>query len=177
MPFDGKAVNESHLASGGMPRIGPCPGFEQDGTQQADLEHFPADPVDLDPIANADAVLAHEDKPAKERHDEILQRDGESGAGQAENCCELSRDTEDDEDDEQDAYSLEREAGDIAQATQALLLGSEPQVKTRDKEVCDENREHHHKNREESFQQPVYDAALLSSDEQGPFVVGGAEFL
>ena len=56
-------------------------GFEQGGAHQANLSNFAAHAVDLDPIADANSVLAHEDEPAKKRKNEILHRDGETGGG------------------------------------------------------------------------------------------------
>ena len=49
--FDGEAIDERHFSSGGMAGIAPVAGFQQDRPQQANLNYFASDAVDLDPIA------------------------------------------------------------------------------------------------------------------------------
>ena len=65
----------------------------------ADFHHFAGDAVDFDPVAQPHAVFAHQNKPADEADNEILQSDGEAGAGEAEEGAELSRRPEKDQQD------------------------------------------------------------------------------
>ena len=72
--LDGKTVYECDLAAGRVPRIAPLAGFQQHGAKNADLHDFASDSVDLNPIAHADAILAQQDEPTEESHDEVFQR-------------------------------------------------------------------------------------------------------
>ena len=72
-----------------MARVGPVARLEQHGVEDAHLHHLAADAVDLHPVADADAVTAHEHEPAEEGHDEVLERHGEAGTGEAEHGREL----------------------------------------------------------------------------------------
>src|ERR1035441_4140997 len=77
------------------------------------------DAVDLHPIANPDAMLTHQYKPAKERNDEVLQDQGESGSGEAKNGGHLAGSAEDDEQDDQHAEELYAELEDDVQGLDA----------------------------------------------------------
>jgi hypothetical protein len=61
----------------GWPFVRQISGLQQRGAHQADLGHLAAHAVDLNPVADANAVLAHEDEPAEKREDEVLHGDGE----------------------------------------------------------------------------------------------------
>src|SRR6266511_5377249 len=74
-----------------------------------DLGHLAAHTLDLHPVTDADAVLAHQHEPAEEGDDEVLHRHGETGAGEAEDGGGLPRDPDDDEEDQQRAHHLHRE--------------------------------------------------------------------
>jgi len=78
-----------------MPRIGPVAGFEQHGVEHPKLHYFAGHAVDFDPVAEADAVLAHQHEPAEEAQDEVLERNGEARARKAEKSPELARRPED----------------------------------------------------------------------------------
>ena len=82
---NGEAVQEGDAAAGWMAPVRQIAGFKQGSAHQADLGNFAAHAVDLNPIADANAILAHEDEPAEKREDEILHGDGESGGGKAKN--------------------------------------------------------------------------------------------
>ncbi len=97
---DGVAVHEVDAAAGGMALVGPVAGLEQRGAEEADLDDLAADAIDLDPVADADAVLAHEDEPAEEGEDEVLEDDGEAGGDEAEDGRHLAGHAEDDQNDE-----------------------------------------------------------------------------
>ena len=97
---DGEVVDEGDAAAGGMALVGPVAGFEQGGAEEADLDDLAADAVDLDPVADADAVFAHEDEPAEEGEDEVLKDDGEAGGAEAEDGGDLVGRAEDDEEHE-----------------------------------------------------------------------------
>ena len=64
-----------------MAGIGPVAGFKQHGAQQTDFDHLTAHAVDLDPVAHADSITAHQNEPAKEGDNEIFHGNGQAGAG------------------------------------------------------------------------------------------------
>src|SRR6516165_1894580 len=61
------------------------------------------------------AVAAHEHEPADEGNDEVLERDCEAGAGNAEHGAQLPRDPDQDKEDQQHADDLQCDADDAAQ--------------------------------------------------------------
>ena len=83
MPLHGEAVGEGHAATGGVAGLGPVSELEQYRFQQSDFDHFTRDAFDLDPIAHANAVLAHEREPPEKGHDEILHGHGEASGDEA----------------------------------------------------------------------------------------------
>ena len=91
MTLDGEAVDKGDLAAGRMPGVGPVAGFHEHGAEQANLDDLSADTFNLDPIAYANAISPHEHKPAEEGDDEILESDGESGAGEQEGFDRMTR--------------------------------------------------------------------------------------
>jgi len=68
--FDRIAVRERHAPPRRVARICPVAGFEQNGVEHPELDHFAGHAVDLHPIAEADAVFPHEHEPTEETHDE-----------------------------------------------------------------------------------------------------------
>src|SRR5207248_3750990 len=60
----GEAVGEGDAPAGRVTGIRPVTGLEQHRAQHPDLHHLAAHAVDLDPVAEAYAVLAHQ----HERH-------------------------------------------------------------------------------------------------------------
>ena len=81
MAFDGKAVHEGDFAPGWMPGVGPVTGFEQHGVPEIDLHDFAYHTVNFYPVANPKAIAAHQNEPAHECDDEILQRNRQPCAG------------------------------------------------------------------------------------------------
>ena len=116
---DGEVVDEGDAAAGGMALVGPVAGFEQRGAEEADLDDLAADAVDLDPVADADAVFAHEDEPAEEGEDEVLEDDGEACGSEAEDGGDLAGCAEDDEEHKAKRDDLDAEGGDGAQSVEA----------------------------------------------------------
>ena len=116
---DGEVVDEGDAAAGGMALVGPVAGFEQRGAEEADLDDLAADAVDLNPVADADAVLAHEDEPAEEGEDEVLEDDRETRRSEAENRRGLAGCAEDEEKHEAEGDDLDAEDDDGAQGMQA----------------------------------------------------------
>ena len=108
-----------------MALVGPVAGFEQHGAEEADLGDFAADAVDLDPVADADAVAAHEDEPAEEGEDEILEDDGEAGGGEADDRGHLLRCAEDDERDAEQGEELGGEGDDGFEGADAAEIGGD----------------------------------------------------
>src|SRR6202035_3138017 len=94
---DGEVVDEGEAAAGGVALVGPVAGFEQDGAEETDLDDLAANPVNLHPVADADAVSTHEDEPAEEGEDEVLKDDGEARGTETEDGGNLVRCAEDDE--------------------------------------------------------------------------------
>ena len=69
---NGVLVQEGHLAASRLSGFGPVVGFEQNGAQQGDLNHFAPHAVDLHPIAHTNSLTAHQREPPEKRHDEIF---------------------------------------------------------------------------------------------------------
>ena len=65
-------------------------GFEKRRVEQPDLGDFASNAIDLNPVSNADAVLAHERKPAEKRENVILQGNGDAGGGEAQDGRQLT---------------------------------------------------------------------------------------
>src|SRR5262249_2434744 len=109
---DGEAVHEDDAAAGGMATVGPIAGFEHGSAEDSDFDDLTADAVDLDPVADANAVLAHEDEPSEEGEDESLKDDGETGGGETQNGCELAGCAEDYEKSKEHRNRLDYQCGD-----------------------------------------------------------------
>src|SRR5689334_19057310 len=73
VPVDREAVVERHASTREMASAGAGAGLEQHCLEHAELHDLARHSVDLDEIARTDAVGPHEDEPADERDDEILQ--------------------------------------------------------------------------------------------------------
>ena len=100
MSFDGETVVERDATPGRMPDSLQPPVSSSIGVEHPELDDLAGHAVDFDEVADADAVLSHQHEPAEEADDEVLERDGQSGAGQPEERAEVVRWTEDDEQDE-----------------------------------------------------------------------------
>src|SRR5258708_32173134 len=72
MSGDGVAIDEGDLTARGIAGASRASSLQQNGAQQTNFYDFSANSVDLDPIANADAIAAHEDEPATEAKNEAL---------------------------------------------------------------------------------------------------------
>src|SRR5256884_2908731 len=90
-------------------------GFEQYGAKHTELDHLTAHAVDLDPVADAHAVPAHQHEPADEGDDEVLERHGETCAGETEHGAQLPRYSDQHQEDDHHADDLQRDADDVAQ--------------------------------------------------------------
>src|SRR5882762_368433 len=99
MPFDGEAVGEGHPPARRVSGIAPIAGLHQHGVEHAEFRDFAADAVDFHPVAEANAIATHQHQPPEKSHDEVLQRDREACAHDADHGAELSRYTDDDEQD------------------------------------------------------------------------------
>src|SRR5882672_5125187 len=109
MPFNRKAVDESDLAPGWMSGVSPVAGFHEYRTQKADLDDFADDAIDLNPVADLQAIAPHQHEPSEEADDEVLERDGQARACKPENGCRVVGDAEHNADDEQRCNRLQRE--------------------------------------------------------------------
>src|ERR1019366_8146261 len=96
----------------GMALIGPVARLEHRGAENTDLGNLARDAINLHPVANPDAMLTHQYKPAKERNDEVLQDQREPGSGEAKDGGHLARSAEDDKQDDQCAEQLYAELED-----------------------------------------------------------------
>ena len=74
-----------------MARSAPVTGLEQHRLEDSDLGHLAGHAVDLDEIAGPNAVWSEKPEPSEEPDDEILERDRESRAGEAEKRAEIAR--------------------------------------------------------------------------------------
>src|SRR5579859_752727 len=122
MAFDGEAVYEGNTAAGRVAGVGPVAGFQQDGFEQADLDHFSADAIDLDPVSDANAIASHENEPAEECDDEIFHRDSKAGAGESQNGGRLRGHTKNNEQNEYDADCLCGKFNDGTKRVDAFVL-------------------------------------------------------
>src|SRR5580692_11025998 len=116
MPFDREAVGECDPSARGVAGIAPIAGLQQHGMEHAEFGHFTADTVDFDPIAETNAVAAHQHQPTEERDDEVLQRDREACPHNSDHGAELSRYADDDEQNDNHGDHSQRDAGEAAQS-------------------------------------------------------------
>ena len=84
-----------------MPGIGPVAHLQENRLEEADLDDLAADALNLHPIADAHAVAAHQEEPAEEREEEVFQRHGQTGGGQADDGRGLARRPEHDQENHQ----------------------------------------------------------------------------
>src|ERR1019366_10124301 len=122
MTLDGEAVDETDAAARRMALIRPVARLEDGGAENTDLRNLARDAIDLHPIANPDAMLTHQYKPAKERNDEVLQDQREAGSSEAEDGGHLAGGAEDDEQDDYCAEELYAELEDDVQGFHAALV-------------------------------------------------------
>jgi hypothetical protein len=120
--FDGETVYERNLAPSGMAGVGPVSGFEQNRFQQSDLDDFATYAFNLHPVAHADTVAAHQQKPSKERHDHVFAGDRKSGAGKANNFRGLAGPSENNECNYDRANDFRPHFGHGAKRVDALVL-------------------------------------------------------
>src|SRR5579862_2237640 len=106
LTLDGEAVDETDAAARRMALIRPVARLEHGGSEKTDLRNLACDAIDLHPIANPDAMLTHQYKPAKERNDEVLQDKRESGSGEAEDGGHFAWGAEDNKQDDQHAEEV-----------------------------------------------------------------------
>src|SRR5262249_4699678 len=125
MSFDGEAIHEGDLPPGGMARVGPVSGLEENCSHQADFNDLANHAVDFNPIADPDTVPAHQHKPAEKRDDEILQRHSQAGPGQPQNGRKLAGHADDHEDNQQQAQRLDGKFKHDPQGMQTLAFGGE----------------------------------------------------
>src|SRR5579872_3850216 len=93
MIFNGIAIDERNFASGGMSGVIPIAGFHEHCAQQRDLDDLSANPLNLNPVADADSVLAHQNEPTDEADDEIFQCDRETSTGESDDRGKLAGQT------------------------------------------------------------------------------------
>src|SRR6202051_1389991 len=159
MPFDGEAVGEGHPPTRGVSGIAPIAGFHQHGMEHAEFRDFAADTVDFHPVAETNAVAAHQHQPTEERYDEVLQRDGEARAHNADHGAELSRHADD---DQQNDYHGDNSQGDASDAAQSLDL---PPIQLRiveqmpqpsvEEQHCDQHDDHDQRIEQQRMRQRV----------------------
>ena len=71
--------------------ICPAAGFKHGCPEEPDFCHLTAHAVDLYPIANSNAILAHQHKPSEESDDEVLHDDREACGSETQNRRHLLR--------------------------------------------------------------------------------------
>src|SRR5260370_31135467 len=119
MLFDGGALGEGPAPASGVSGIAPVAGLQQHGMEHAELHDLAADAVDFHPVAEANAVAAHQDQPAEERDAEVLERDREARAHDADHGAELRRHADH---DHQDHYHGDASQADASDAPPRLDL-------------------------------------------------------
>ena len=160
-----------------MALIRPVARLEHGGAEKTDLRNLARHAIDLHPIANPDAMLTHQYKPAKERNDEVLQDKRESGSGEAEDGGHLAGGAEDDEQDDQRAEELYAEFEDDVQGLDAAPV----ELGTID-EMAGECVEEDHADQNEGdqcerLQQQMQYDSMLQKDLRGPLAVNARELL
>ncbi len=161
----------------GWPLAVPVAGFKERGAEEADLEDFAAYAVDLHPIADADAVFAHEDEPAEEGEDEVLKDYGEAGGGEAEDGWNLAGCAEDDEKNHDQCDELNAEDHDGAESveTASVHAGALKELsRTNGEQYAEEDQKG---DRRERLQGEMSDDAVLEFDLREPLGVDGRELL
>src|ERR1039458_3017641 len=125
-----EVVEEGDAAAGWMASVRQIFCFKQGRSHQANFGDFSAHAVDLNPIADAYAILAHKSKPSEKRENKILHCDRETGGGQAQNRGHLLRPAEDNKQDEQatgDLYTqLQNGTQGLGLAPVERWIGNEP---------------------------------------------------
>src|SRR3984885_4254231 len=156
-----------------MALVGPVAGFEQGGAEETDLDDLAADAVDLNPVADANAVFAHEDEPAEEGEDEVLEDDGEARGSEAEDGGDLAGRAEDDKEHQTERNDLESESGDRAESMEATAIhgcGVEEGSHANGDECAAEKDEGYPC---EGFEREMADDAVLELNLREPFGVDG----
>ena len=174
---DGEVIDEGDAAACGMALVGPVAGFEERGAEEADLDDLAADAVDLDPVADADAVFAHEDKPAEEGEDEVLEDDGEACGTEAEDGGDLVGCAEDDEQNEAKGDELDGEGRDSAEGMEAAMVGGQALEQSTGRGGEQDPAEDQEGYPRERLKREVGDDAVLEFHLCEPFCVDGGELL
>ena len=144
---------------------------------KSDFDDLAADAVDLDPVADANAVAPHQHEPAEEGDDEIFHRDRQAGAGQAEHRRRLCGHAEDDEQNHQRAHGLHRELHHRRSVSMRLFSAVMPVNRwsiTRRRQV---DQEQHQQDPEQRLDHVVQGRALAGLDQRDPVAVDVAEVL
>ena len=145
----------------GCPASAQLPVSSKDGFQQTDLDDFSADAVDLDPVADADAVAPHQHEPSKEGDDEVFHGDGQACARQAQDRSRLRGHAENDEQNCDRAHRLRREFHHRPQRVDALVLGGHAREQLFNETVRQVHRQQNQQNPQQALDR--YDAAQLRS--------------
>src|ERR1700722_10385269 len=115
MPLDGEAVGECSATARRVSYVAPIARLQQYGMEHAELGHFTADAVDFHPVAETNAVAAHQHQPTEERDDEILQRDRKARAHDADHGAELRRYADENQQNDNHGDNSQCDAGETAQ--------------------------------------------------------------
>ena len=175
MTRGGEAVGEGDAPAGRVTGIRPVTGLEQHRAQHPELHHLAAHAVDLDPVAEADAVLAHQHEPADEGDDEILERDREAGAREPHHGAELPRHPDDDQHDEHHAENLQRDPDHAAKRPELAAVDGGAPEEALQPAVGEEQREERGQHDRHAAQAIVQEGALLSRKQRVPLAVDVGE--
>ena len=160
-----------------MALIRPVARLQHGRAEKTDLRNLAGDAIDLHQIADPDAILTHQYKPAKERNDEVLQDQRESGSGETEDGGHLAGGAEDDKQDDQYAEQLYAEFEDDVQGFDAAPV----EFRTID-EMAGQRVEENHADQNEGDQcerpqqQMLYDS-MLQKYLRRPLAVNARELL
>src|SRR5262245_24859045 len=168
MAFHRITVDESDAAARGMPRVRPISCFQQHRPKQADLDHFSTHTIDFDPVADADAIASHQNKPAEEGNNKVLQSDRQPSTSQANDGGSLVRCAEDDEQNQQNTQSLYREPNHEPHGLQPRLLPPVALKITIDQRGCEVSHKNNQKHPEERPTRAMHCCPLLRLNERPP---------
>src|SRR5580658_8795135 len=156
-----------------MAGVGPAPGLKQHRVKQPDLQHFSPDAVDLDPVAGANAILAHQHEPAKEPNDEIFHGHRQARPGEREDGRKVGGNPENNQQNQQHAEGLQHEQDQSAHRVHLEAFKSHAGKQTLD-QLVGYQHEHADQNNPEHGQKDLVQKALGASiDKIGPAGIDG----
>src|SRR5262249_44672877 len=154
---------------------GPISGLKDDSVQETNMHDLTADSVDFHPVAWAYAIRAHQDKPAEEANNEILERDGQPGAGQRQNGRQLAGRSKQHQQDQRHTADLQRDACHGTNGMAAPAFRSHARNDQANQPLGEEDDEKQGRNPRSSFDESKSVLLLSSLHERVPLPVKSVE--